>query len=106
MVLAHIAACNALKIYGNYPTLDSHTNTQFLARLPTCQDGFQNRDKVYYKAIFFGDFVISIKDSTLFITKLVTLDTSKIYSISEISRCWLLIIQLSIFEQLTSHINI
>ena len=31
--------------YGNYSTLDSHTNTVFLTRLTTRQDGVENRDK-------------------------------------------------------------
>ena len=34
--------------YGNYSTLDSHTNTViFFTRLHTRQDGVENRDKVY-----------------------------------------------------------
>ena len=35
--------------YGNYTTLDSHTNTVILTRLPTRQDGVENRNKGYCK---------------------------------------------------------
>ena len=35
--------------YGNYSTLDSHTNTVISHRLPTGQDGVEKRDKVYFK---------------------------------------------------------
>ena len=35
--------------YGNYSTLDSHTNTVISHRLTTRQDGVEKRDKVYFK---------------------------------------------------------
>ena len=37
--------CSEQPFYGNYSTLDSHTNTVFLTRLTTRQDGVENRDK-------------------------------------------------------------
>ena len=33
--------------YGNYSTYDSHTNTEFLTRLRTRQDGVENLDEDY-----------------------------------------------------------
>ena len=43
--------------YGNYATLDFHTNTvishAFAVTLPTRQDGVENRDKVYYMPYLF-----------------------------------------------------
>ena len=54
--------------YGNYSTLDSHTNTVISHRLPTRQDGVENRDKVYFKltetdlVLFDSNEVLDFKD--------------------------------------------
>ena len=51
--------------YGNYSTLDSHTNIVILTRLPTRQDGVEDRDKVYCQlsktCIFFEWSLITCK---------------------------------------------